>query len=112
MWVRSAFLKDRPQVARGIVAAVIEAEQAINDPARTDEIMQVAGAYMKGLDPALFRAYLERYRAIFRPVATEKAMENVNTLLRAGNLIAQTVPYGQIVATDFMPRDFPQPAAH
>jgi NitT/TauT family transport system substrate-binding protein len=112
MFVRSAFLKDRPQVARGIVAAVVEAEQAINDPARTDEIMQVAGAYMKGLDPALFRAYLERYRAIFRPVASEKAMENVNTLLRAGNLIAQTVPYGQIIATDFMPRDFPQPAAH
>jgi NitT/TauT family transport system substrate-binding protein len=112
MFVRSAFLKDRPQVARSIVAAVVEAEQAINDPARTEDIVAVANAYMKGMDPALFRAYLERYRSIFRPVATPKAMENVNTLLRAGNLIAQTVPYEQIVATDYMPRDFPQPSTH
>jgi len=112
MFVRSAFLKERPQVARGIVDAVVEAEQAINDPARTEEIMGVAAATMKGMDPALFRAYLERYRSIFRPVATPKAMENVNALLRAGNLIAQTVPYEQIVATDYMPRDFPQPSTH
>jgi NitT/TauT family transport system substrate-binding protein len=112
MFVRSAFLKDRPQAARGIVAAVVEAEQAINDPARIDEIMQVGAAYIKGMEPALMRAYLERYRTIFRPVATEKAIENVNTLLRAGNLIPQTVPYDRIVATEFMPRDFALPKTH
>jgi ABC-type nitrate/sulfonate/bicarbonate transport system substrate-binding protein len=112
MFVRAAFLKDRPQAARGIVAAVVEAEQAINDPGRTEEIMQVAGTYMKGLDPALFRAYLERYRAIFQPVATPQAMENVSKLLLAGNLIAQPVPYERIVATDFMPRDFSMPKTH
>jgi NitT/TauT family transport system substrate-binding protein len=112
MFVRAAFLKDRPQVARGIVDAVVEAEQAINDPSRTEEIVQVAGAYMKGLDPALFRAYLERYRSIFQPVATPQAMENVSKLLLAGNLIAQPVPYERIVAVDFMPRDFALPKTH
>jgi NitT/TauT family transport system substrate-binding protein len=112
MWVRSAFLKERPQVARGIVDAVVEAEQAINDPARTEEILQVGAATLKGMEPALLRAYLERYRTIFRPVATERAIENVNTLLRAGNLIPQTVPYDRIVATDFMPRDFSLPNTH
>jgi NitT/TauT family transport system substrate-binding protein len=112
MFVRAAFLKDRPQVARGIVAAVVEAEQAVNDPGRIDEIMQVGATYMKGLDPALLRAYLDRYRSIFRPVATPAAMENVNKLLLTGNLIAQPVPYDRIVATDFMPRDFSMPKTH
>jgi NitT/TauT family transport system substrate-binding protein len=112
MFVRPAFLKDRPQVARAIVDATVEAEQAINDPARIEDIMKVGAAYIKGMEPALLREYIEHYRTIFRPVATEKAMENVNTLLRAGNLIAQTVPYDRIIATDYMPKDFPQPAAH
>ena len=112
MFVRSAFLKDRPQAARGIVAAVVEAEQAINDPARIDEIMAVGTATLKGMEPALLRAYLEKYRSIFQPVATEKAIENVNTLLRAGNLIPQTVPYDRIVATEFMPREFALPKTH
>ncbi len=112
MFVRPAFLKDRPQAARGIVDAVVEAEQAINDPARIEDIMQVGTTYIKGMDPALLRDYIGRYRSIFRPVATEKAMANVNALLRSGNLIAQTVPYDRIVATDYMPKDFPPPAAH
>ena len=112
MFVRPAFLKDRPQAARGIVDAVVEAEQAINDPARIEDIMQVGTTYIKGIEPALLRQYLERYRSIFRPVATEQAMANVNTLLRSGNLIAQAVPYERIIATDYMPKDFAQPASH
>ena len=112
MWVRAAFIKDRPQVARGIVAAVIEAEQAINDPARTEEIMKIGAKTIKGMDPVLLRAYLERYRTIFRPVATRQAIENVNSLLYANKLIPHTVSYDQLVATDFMPKDFAEPGTH
>lgn len=112
MWVRSAFLNDRPQVARGIVDAVVEAEQAINDPARIDDIMKVGTTYIRGMAPDLLRGYLQRYHSIFRPVASEKAIENVNTLLRSGNLIPQTVPYDRIVATEFMPREFSLPKTH
>jgi NitT/TauT family transport system substrate-binding protein len=112
MFVRSAFLRDRPEVARGIVAAVVEAEQAINDPARTDEIMKIGAKTIKGMDPALLRAYLEHYRTIFRPVATRQAIENVNALLYANKLIPHTVPYDQLVATDFMPKDFAEPKTH
>ena len=71
--------------------------------------MQVGAAYMKGLEPALLRGYLDRYRAIFRPVATPEAIDNVNKLLLAGNLIAQAVPYDRIVASELMPRDFAPP---
>ena len=109
MFVRAATIKERPQLARGIVDAVVEAEQAINDPSRTDEIMAVGAAYLKGLEPALLRAYLDTYRSIFRPVATPRGIENVNKLLLAGNLIAQPVPYDRIVATEFMPASFPLP---
>jgi NitT/TauT family transport system substrate-binding protein len=106
MFVRAATLKERPQLARGIVDAVIEAEQVINDPSRDDEIIGVGAVYLKGIDPALLRNYLAKYRSIFRPVATPAAIENVNKLLIAGNLIAQMVPYDQIVATGFMPSSF------
>lgn len=112
MFVRAAFLKDHPQVARGIVDAVVEAEQAINDPARIDEIMSIGATYMKGLEPALLRAYLDRYRTIFQPVATPAGIANVNKLLLAGNLIAQPVSYDRLVAADFMPRDFSLPKTH
>jgi hypothetical protein len=54
-------------------------------------------------------AYLEKYRSIFQPVAIPQAMENVNKLLLAGNLIAQAVPYDRIVATELMPREFAPP---
>lgn len=106
VWTRSGTLKDRAQVVRGIVEAIVEAEQIINDPKRLDDVMKVAAAYLRGLDPALFRAYIEKYRSIFRPVATHKGMENVNNLLLAGKLIAQAVPYDKVVATDYMPREF------
>jgi hypothetical protein len=91
---------------------VVEAEQAINDPARIDDIMKVGATSIKGMEPELLRGYLERYRSIFQPVATEKGMENVNTLLLSGNLIPQTVPYDRIVATEFMPREFSVPKTH
>ena len=64
------------------------------------------------MEPDLLRGYLEHYRSIFRPVATEKGMENVNMLLKSGNLIPQTVPYDRIVATEFMPREFALPKTH
>jgi len=64
------------------------------------------------MEPDLLRGYLEQYRSIFRPVATEKGIGNVNMLLKSGNLIPQTVPYDRIVATEFMPREFSVPATH
>jgi NitT/TauT family transport system substrate-binding protein len=106
MFVRSGMLTQRPQVARGIVEAVVEAEQVINDPSRTDELIEVGAHYLRGLEPALLRAYLDSYRSIFRPVATPQAIANVNALLLAGRLIAEAVPYERIVATELMPREF------
>jgi hypothetical protein len=91
---------------------VVEAEQAINDPARIDDIMKVGAATIKGMDAGLLRAYLGRYRTIFRPVATAQAIENVNSLLYSNKLIPHTVPYDQLVATDFMPKDFALPPTH
>jgi len=106
VWTRSATLKDRPKVVHGIVDAIVEAEQVINDPKRLDDVMKVAAAYLRGLDPALFRTYIEKYRSIFQPVASQKGMENVNNLLLAGKLIAQAVPYDKVVAAEYMPREF------
>src|ERR1700688_2927211 len=44
VFVHSAFLKDHPDTARGIVAAIVEACQIINDPARMNDLMDVAAS--------------------------------------------------------------------
>lgn len=107
VWARASTLKEKAQAARAIVAATVEAEQVINDPKRMDDVLAAGAAFLRGTDPALLRAYLEKYHRNFTPVASPKGMENVNKLLLAGNLIAQAVPYDRIVAQDLMPRDFP-----
>jgi NitT/TauT family transport system substrate-binding protein len=103
VFVHSAFLKDHPDTARGIVAAIVEACQIINDPARMNDLMDVAASYMKGSDPDVVRTYLEKYRSNYGAVATRQEVDNVSAMLIAGKSIEKAVPYDQLVATDFMP---------
>ncbi len=110
VWTTGAFLKKYPDRARAVVDAVVDAEAMIADPAHTDEVVQVAIDNMKGFDPALLRAFIVKYRSIFRPVATPKQIENVETYLRGAGLLSEPVPYDKVVAMDFMPKDFPPPA--
>jgi NitT/TauT family transport system substrate-binding protein len=106
MFARGAYLKAHAETARGIVAAIVEAEEIINDPARRETALAVAVRNMRGLDPALLAGYLERYHGIFAPVATPRAIANVNQVLLGTKQIEAPVPYEGIVAQDFMPRDF------
>jgi NitT/TauT family transport system substrate-binding protein len=112
VFARGATLKERPQAARGVVAAIVEAEQMIQDPNRLDDVVKVAQAYMRGIDPDLLRTYLMTYRKNFGPVATPKAIANISQMLLAGKLIAQPVSWSQVVAQDLMPRELPDPADH
>ena len=59
VFVHSAFLKDHPDTARAIVAAIVEACAVVNDPARMSDLMDVAANYMKGSDPEVVKAYLD-----------------------------------------------------
>ena len=112
VFARGSTLKERPQAARAIVDAIVEAEQHIQDPNRADEIVGVAQAYMRGIDPDLLRAYLNQYRKNFSPVATPKAISNISQMLLAGKLIAQPVSWTQAVAQGLMPRELSNPADH
>jgi NitT/TauT family transport system substrate-binding protein len=103
VFVHSALLKDHPDTARAIVAAIVEACQIINDPARMNDLMDVAANYMKGSDPDVVKAYLTKYRSNYGAIATRAGVDNVSAMLLAGKSIDKAVPYEQIVATDFMP---------
>jgi NitT/TauT family transport system substrate-binding protein len=105
VFVHTAFIQAHPDTARAIVAAMIEACQVINDPARMIDLMDVAAVYMKGSDPAVVKAYLDKYRSNYEPVATRTGVENVSTMLVAAKTIEKAVPYEQIVATEFMPHE-------
>jgi ABC-type nitrate/sulfonate/bicarbonate transport system substrate-binding protein len=110
VFARASYLKEHPQTAHAVVAALVEAEQRINDPSQTDDMLKVAQAAMRGVDADLLRAYLDRYRGNFTPVASEKAIDNVSRMLLAGKLIAQPVTWAQVVAADFMPGELARPA--
>jgi NitT/TauT family transport system substrate-binding protein len=110
VFVHTAFLKEHPDTARAIVAAITEACEVVNDPARINDLMDVAATYMKGSDPAVVKAYLEKYRSNYGPVATRKGIDNVSAMLIAGKTIEKAVPYEQIVATDFMPKEAGAPS--
>ena len=106
VWAHSATLKAKPEAARNIVAALVEADHIINDPKRIDDVIAAGAVFMRGMDPELLRAYTSKYRKNFTPIASRKGLENVNSLLLAGKLIAQPVPYEKLVAEEFMPKDF------
>ena len=111
IWATSATLKAHPDRARAVIAAVVDAETMINDPAQTDKILQVAVDNMRGIDPALLRTYIEQYRSIFHPIATPAQIEHVEAYLQDSKLLNAPIPYDKIVATDLMPKEFAATAA-
>ena len=87
-----------------IVAAIVEACAVINDPARMNDLMDVAANYMKGSDPdgrqSLSGRNTARTTARSRPARASKTSAPCCLPPRS---IEKAVPYEQIVATDFMP---------
>jgi NitT/TauT family transport system substrate-binding protein len=110
VWTTGAYLQKYPERAHAVVDAIVEAETMINDPAHTDEVAQVAADNMPGFDPAILRSFIVKYRAIFRPIATPKQIENVETYLQGAEMLSAPIPYDKIVAADYMPKDFTPPA--
>jgi NitT/TauT family transport system substrate-binding protein len=106
VFARESYLKDHADTVRAVVAAIVEAETLINDPAHFDDIAKVAENNMRGLDPRIVRLYIEQYRASYRPVATRQGIANVNTLLVAAKQVSEPVPYDRAVAKEFMPTSF------
>jgi NitT/TauT family transport system substrate-binding protein len=106
IFTTQAILDAKPDLARRFVRAMVEAEEAINDPARLDAVANVAAKNMGGMDAALLKQYIDKYRGIFVPIATEKAIENVNKFLVAQKSIPKPVPFSTLVASDFMPKQF------
>lgn len=106
VWAKGAYLKAHPDTAKAVVAAIVDAEMMINDPAQTDAIVKVAVDNMRGIDPALLRGYIEKYRQIFHPVATPAQIQHVETFLQGSKLLKAPIPYDKVVATDLMPQQF------
>lgn len=112
LWATGAYLKQHGPQARAVVAAVADAETMINDPSETDKVLKVAADNMHGIDPALLRGYIEKYRAIFQPVATPAQIEHVETYLQGAKMLSQPIAYDRVVATDLMPQTFTPPSTH
>lgn len=106
IFTRQATLDSKPDLVRRFVSAIVEAEQVINDPAQLDTVTKVAAQNMEGIDPANLKTYIGKYHRIFAPIATRKAIENVNKFLIIQKSIAEAVPFEKLVASEFMPKHF------
>ena len=111
VWSTGAYLKDHKKQAQELVAAIVDAQKMINDPAETDKVVKVAVDNMHGIDPKLLRRYVVNYRQIYHPVATPKQIEHVETYLQGAKLLSHSIPYEKVVATEVMPQKF-SPSAH
>jgi NitT/TauT family transport system substrate-binding protein len=112
LWTTGAYLKTHAEQARALVAVIVDAEVMINDPAQTDRVFKVAVDNMRGIPPELLRTYIEKYRQIYRPVATPTQIGHVETYLQGAGLLKDSVPYDKVVATEVMPKEFNPPAGH
>jgi ABC-type nitrate/sulfonate/bicarbonate transport system substrate-binding protein len=106
LFARSAFIATHTDAIKRVVAAIVEAEEMINDPAHLDAVTQVAVNNMGGMEPALLRDYIKRLHGIFVPIASRKAIENVLQLLSMQGRLDKPLTYEGVVATDLMPKTF------
>jgi NitT/TauT family transport system substrate-binding protein len=106
LFARSSFIASHTDAIKRVVAAIVEAEEMINDPAQLDVITQVAVSNMGGMEPALLRDYIKRLHGIFVPIASRKAIENVLKLLDMQGRLDKPLTYEGVVATDLMPKTF------
>ena len=103
IFARSAYIVAHPDIAQHMVDTIVEAEQVINDPQRTDEVVDIAVRTMQGIEAKALRAYIEKYRHVYAPSASRRAIANVEEDLKLGHIITQAPPYEAVVATQFMP---------
>jgi ABC-type nitrate/sulfonate/bicarbonate transport system substrate-binding protein len=106
VWAHASYIKAHPAAAEAVVAAIVEAEQMINDPKQIDQVVKLAADNMRGINPALIRTYLEQYRQIFEPMASKQAIANVNAYMVGAKKIPAALAYDDVVATRFMPTNF------
>ncbi len=103
--VRQSFIDKNPDTVKRAVAAIVEAEKIIADPKNLDEITAVAAKFMKGIDSATLRTYLQKYSSTYtQPLASRQAVANVNEALLGVGLIKAAVPYEAVIDTQFLPK--------
>lgn len=78
LFARKDYIDAHPDQVKAVVAAIVDAEQIISDPARIDDVTRVAAAHMRGISYDLLKKYVTTYRGVFEPVASPLAIANVN----------------------------------
>jgi ABC-type nitrate/sulfonate/bicarbonate transport system substrate-binding protein len=108
LFARDDYVRDHPEIAHKVVDSVVEAEQLINDPSRIADVTRVAMNHMHGISKELLTDYITSYRAIFEPVASHQAIDNVNQSLQFAGQLKTPIPYKEVVDTAYMPTSFPE----
>ncbi|MFL9913657.1 ABC transporter substrate-binding protein [Paraburkholderia sp. RL17-337-BIB-A] len=107
LFARKDYIDAHPVQVKAVVAAIVEAEQIINDPARIEDVTRVAAAHMHGIPHDLLKEYVATYRGVFEPVASPLAIANVNRFVMYQNQVSVPIPYESVVDTRYMPRTRP-----
>ncbi|MBI3964550.1 MAG: ABC transporter substrate-binding protein [Chloroflexi bacterium] len=102
--VKADTIKNRPEAMKRVVAAMVEAQQFIQDPKNFDRMLQIGAKHMKGVEPALLPQMMKDNNVIYDHRIPEKAVQNVQEIQAKFGQIDKPYPYAQLVATELAPK--------
>jgi ABC-type nitrate/sulfonate/bicarbonate transport system substrate-binding protein len=92
-------VEEQPEIAAGAVRAIVKAQQALKaDPSLATGI---AERLFPAEEVPLIAGLIARDTPFYDAGISPEAIDGLNTFAKASGLIAETVPYEQLVATQF-----------
>lgn len=97
--VRESTIKDAPECVEAMIRGVVRAQSVIRR--ETGRAAQVAQKLFPPMEAELMARILERDAVFYRPSISREAIDGMNSFARAVGLLPSSVPYEQVIATQF-----------
>lgn len=107
MVAKEDYLEANPDVARRMVAAIVETHRFLADSKNFDETVKISEKYFEGIDPKILRQTLQDSIKAYRPVITKQAVANIGEMLKFAGLIKRAPAFEEVVDVRFAPTKLP-----
>jgi NitT/TauT family transport system substrate-binding protein len=99
-----SMMRDKTEVARKVVRALVKAQAVTRDPARLEELLQVALVVFPNFKPEELRASIKKQQHSFHPELTSVMIDKNMELLLANKAISGAAPnMKETFAVEFQP---------
>lgn len=98
--VRGDWAKQHPDVVKGIVTAVSDAEKYMTDKSNRPAVLAMARTYLAGTDDATLNQLLDQLIPLLHPAYTKQENDRVNAVLVDSGLIPKAVSYADMTTPE------------